>query len=146
MVGVCVRKYYLYTTTAYTSSCAWSLHVVVVPATHHLDGKLIHVVVVVKSWRITIEWAISLFMIRIALLVPILAQAFIATVFHCPHGMFLALIDVQHLTSIFGLVDIQHFATADSTSAVRIVFVAYLFHLHHMFTRDTLVATLIEED
>ena len=146
MVGVCIREYDFYTTTAYTGACTWALHVVVVPTAHHLDGKRIHVVVVVKGRGITVQRTVAFLVVRIALLVPILTQALVATVFHRPHGVFLALVDIQHLATIFGFVDIQHLATADSTSAVGVVSIANLLHLNHMFATDALVAALIEQD
>ena len=146
MVGVGIREYNFYTTTAHTGACTWAFHIVIVPAAHHLDGKRIHVVVVIKGRGITVEWAIAFLVVRVTLLVPILAQTLVATVFHRPHGVFFALVDIQHLATILGFVDIQHLATADSTSAVGVVSIANLLHLNHVFATDTLVTALVEQD
>ena len=47
MVGIGVGEDNLHTTRRDARACAWALQPVVVPAAHHLNGKLIHVVIIV---------------------------------------------------------------------------------------------------
>ena len=85
-------------------------------------------------------------MIGVAPFVPILAQALVATVLHRPHRVFLALVDIEHLTAILRLVDVEHLTTADGASAVGVVLVADGLHLQHVLAADALVAAFVEED
>ena len=102
---------------------------------------------VILPRRITpVEWSFAFLVIGIAPLVPVLAQTLVTTVFHCPHGVFLRLVDVQHLATVFRLVDVQHLAASNGSSAVWVIQVAYGLHLQHVFSADALVATLVEED
>ena len=102
--------------------------------------------VIVGSGLATIQRTVALLVIRVAILVPVFAQTLVATVLHRPHGVFLRLVDIQHLATILSLVDVEHLTAADSTSAMRVVRVANLLHLQHVLTADALVATLIEQD
>ena len=146
MVGVGVREYNLYTATAHAGTRAWTLQIVVVPTTRHLNSKLVHVVVVVSSRRSAVEWAVAFLVVGVALLVPILAQTFVATVLHRPHRMFFTLVDIEHLSAILGFVDVQHLTTANGASAIWIVSVANLLHFLHVLARDTFVAALKEQN
>ena len=146
MVGVRVGEDNLHATRRDTATGAGPLAPVVVPATHHLDGKLVHVVVVVGSRLATIQRTVALLVEGVAPLVPILAQALVAAVLHGPHRVFLALVDIQHLATILSLVDVQHLTAADGTAAVRVELVAYGLHLQHVLAADALVATLVEQD
>ena len=51
----------------------------------------------------------SILMIGVRVFVPILAQTFIATIFHGPHRVMFTLIDIKHFSAIFGFADIKHF-------------------------------------
>ena len=82
----------------------------------------------------------------IAVRVPILAQALVATVFHGPHGVLVRFVDIQHLAAILRLVDVEHLTTADGSSAIRVEQVANLLHFEHVFAADALVATFVEDD
>ena len=85
-------------------------------------------------------------MIGIAVVVPVLAITFVATVFGSPHRVLLRLVDIEHLPPIFRFVDVEHLARADGTSTIGVVFVADGYHLQHVFTADALVTTFIEDD
>ena len=82
---------------------------------------------------------------RIAILVPIFTQSLVTTVFHGPHRVLFAFVDIQHLAAVLCLIDVQHLTTADSTSTVWVVFVADSLQFQHVLAADALVATLIEE-
>ena len=146
MVSVGIREYYLGTTRRNARACAWTFTPVVIPATHHFNGKLIHVMVIVVGRFATIERTVAFFVEGIAVFIPIFAQPLVATILHSPHGVFMAFVDIQHLTTIFCLIDIQHLAATNGTTAVRVVLVANLFQFKHMLSRDTLVATFIKQD
>jgi len=85
-------------------------------------------------------------MIRIAIVIPIFTQALVATVLHSPHGVFLRLVDIQHLTTIFCLVDVQHLTASDGPTTIGVVGITDLLHLQHVLTTDALVTTFVEED
>ena len=85
-------------------------------------------------------------MIRIAIVIPIFTQALVATVLHSPHGVFLRLVDIQHLTTIFCLVDVQHLTASDGPTTIGVVDITDLLHLQHVLTADALVTTFVEED
>ena len=144
MMGVGVGEDDLHTPAADACACAGTLQPVVVPATHHLNGKLVHVVVVFIGRLVAVERSVALLVEGVAVAVPVFAQTLVATVFHGPHGMLLRLVDIKHLAAIFRLVDIQHLPAADGSSAVGVVGVADLFQFQHVLTRDALVAALIE--
>ena len=146
MVSVGVGEHNLHTTCRDTGTCARTLTPVVVPTAYHLDGKLIHVMVIVIGWLATIERTVALLMEGIAVFVPILAQPLVTTVFHGPHGVLVRFVDIQHLTTILRLVDVQHLTTADSPSAVRVELVANALHFKHVFAADALVATFVEDN
>ena len=146
MVGVGVREDNLHATAADTRARAGALQPVVIPAAHHLNGKLVHVMVILTGRLTTIERALPFLMERIAVGIPVFAQALVAAILHGPHGVLVRLVDVQHLTAIFCLVYIQHLTTTDGTSSMRVVLVANLLQLQHVFARDAFVAALIEQD
>ena len=145
MVGVGVGENDLYATRRHAGASARTLTPVVVPATHHLDGQSVHVVVVVGCGLTAIERAVALLVVGVAPLVPVLAQSLVATVLHRPHGVLLRLVNIQHLAAIFSLIDVEHLATADGTSTVGVVGIADGLHLDHVFPRDTFVAALVEQ-
>ena len=146
MMGVGVGEDDLHTPAADACACAGTLQPVVVPATDHLNGKLVHVVVVFIGRLVAVERSVALLVEGVAVAVPVFAQTLVATVFHGPHGMLLRLVDIEHLAAIFRLVDIQHLPAADGSSAVWVVGVADLFQFEHVLTRDALVAALIEQN
>ena len=146
MVGVGVRKNNLHATAGNTGARAWTLTPVVVPATHHFDSELVHVVVVLQGGLTAIEGAIALLVIGVAPRIPIFPQPLIATIFHSPHGVLLRLVDVKHFTTVFCFIDVKHLATTDGASAMRVVLVANGFHLQHVLAAYALVAALIEEN
>ena len=119
---------------------------VVIPATYHFNGKLIHVVVIVIGWLTTTEWTVAFFVIRITVFIPILAQPLVATVFHSPHRMLVRLVDIQHLATIFCLIDVKHLTTANGTTAIGVVLVANCLQFEHVLSRDAFIATLIKKD
>ena len=146
VVGVGVGEHDFHAAVAHTRACTGPLPPVVVPAAHHLDGHLVHVVVVLMSRFAAVERSVALGMVGVAPLVPVFAQSLVAAVLHGPHGVLVRLVDVEHLAAVFGFVDVEHFAAADGTSAVGVVGVAQVFHLQHVLARDALVAALIEKD
>ena len=73
MVGIGIGEDDLHTTRRDARACAWALQPVVVPAAHHLNGKLVHVVIVFLSWLTAIKRSVALLMIGITVFVPILA-------------------------------------------------------------------------
>ena len=145
MVGVRIREDNLHATRRDARASTRALQPVVVPAAHHLDGKLVHVVIVFLGGFTAIQRSLTLFMIGIGIVVPVLAQSFVAAVFHRPHRVFLRLVDVKHLTAILRLVDIKHLARANGTTAIGIIRIANGFHLQHVLTADALVTTLVEK-
>ena len=145
VVGVRVAEDDFYTTAGDAGACAGTLTPVVVPAAHHLDSKLVHVVVVLQGRVASIERAVALLVVGVAPLVPILAQAFVATVLHSPHRVLLRFVDIEHLAAILCLVDVEHLTAADGASATGVILVADGLHLEHVLAADALVATLVEE-
>ena len=146
MVCIGVGEHNLHTTRRHTRPSPRTLTPVVIPAAHHFNGKLIHVVIVFMSRLTPIERSVTFLMIRIAILVPILTKTLVTTVLHSPHRVLLRLIDIQHLTTILRLVNVEHLAAAYGPATIRIILVTNGFHLQHVFTTDALVATLIEDD
>ena len=106
MMGISIAEHNFHTSTADTCACTWPFAPVVVPTADKFDCKFILIVVVCVGWLPVMERTCALLMVRIAVAVPILTQSFITTILHCPHGVFLALVDVEHLTSIFCLINI----------------------------------------
>ena len=146
VVGVGVREHNLHTAAADAGASARALLPVVIPAAYHLNGKLVHVVVVFQGRLATVERSVAFLVVGIALFVPVFAQSLVAAVFHGPHRVLFALVDVKHLAAVFCLVDVEHLTAADSSSTKGVVLVAYLLHFHHVLSRNTLVAALVEED
>ena len=146
VVGVGVAEHDFHATAAHTPSGAWPLEPVLIPPAHHLDGKAVHVVVVVGGQLTPVERSVTLLVEGIALLVPVLAQTLVAAVFHGPHGVLARLVDIEHLAAILRLVDVEHLARADGPATAGVVSVADGLELEHVLTADTLVATLVEED
>ena len=134
MMGVGVGEDNLHPAAADTCTGAGTLTVVVVPSPNHLNGKMVHVVIIVGSGITTVERAVTFLMEWIAVFIPVFAQSLVAAILHRPHGMFLRLIDIQHLAAVFRLVDIQHLTAADGPTAIGVVLVAYLLHLQHVLS------------
>ena len=145
-MGVGVRKDDLHAACAHTSALAWTLLVIVVPATDVLDGKFIRIVVVDVGRSLAVPGACTLQVEGVRIVVPILAIAFVAAIFHCPHRVLAALVDVEHFATVFCLVDVEHLSATGGTSAIGVKAVANLLQFHHMLTADALVAALVEED
>ena len=145
MVGVSVAEDNLHAARRHTGASARTLTPVVVPAAHHLDSELIHIVVIFCSRLAAIQRAVALLVEGIAVLIPILAQALIATVFHRPHRVLVALVDIQHLAAVLRLIDVEHLTAADGTAAAGVIVIANLLHFQHVLAADALVATLVEE-
>ena len=145
VVRVGVGEDNLDATRRHARARAGTLAPVVVPASYHLDGQLVHVTIVVCCRLAAIERTVAFLVEGVAVGVPIVAQSFVAAVFHGPHGVFVRLVDVEHLAAILRLVNVEHLAAAYGTSARRVVSVAYLFHLQHVFAADALVAALVEQ-
>lgn len=83
---------------------------------------------------------------RITEFVPVFAQAFVAAIFGLYHGVVFALVDVEHLTAVFGFAHVEHLARTDGPSAMRVILVANGNHFEHMLTADGLVSTFVEDD
>ena len=132
VVGVGVGEHDFHAAVTHTRACSGALLPVVVPAAHHLDGHLVHVVVVFMSRLAAVERSVALGMVGVAPSVPVFAQSLVAAVFHGPHGVFVRFVDVEHLAAIFGLVDVEHLAAADGTTAIGVIGVAQAFHLQHV--------------
>ena len=145
VVGVGIAEDNLHAARRHTTTRTRTLTPVVVPAAHHLDGQLIHVVVILQGRVPAIERTVALFVVRVALLVPVFSQSLVATIFHRPHRVLLRLIDVEHLAAILRLVNIEHLTTADGSASMRVVRIADGLHLQHVLTRDALVAALVKE-
>lgn len=60
--------------------------------------------------------------------------------------MFGRAVDIKHLASILGVVNIQHLARTDGAAAVRVITVAYGLHGIHVFGTDAEVARFIKQD
>ena len=146
MVRVRVGENNLHAAAADTRSRSGTLQPVVVPAPYHLHGKVVHVVIIVGGRFPAVERTVAFLVERVAVVVPVLAQTFVAAVLHGPHGVLLRLVDVEHFAAVLRLVDVEHLARADGSAAEGVVLVAYLLHLHHVFARDALVAALVEDD
>ena len=145
MMGIRIREDDFHPARRHTGARARTLTPVVIPATHHLHGKLIHVMIVLIRRLTTIQRTVTFFMKRITLLIPVFAQALITTVFHRPHGVLLTFVDIEHLAAILSLIDVKHLTTTNGSSAIRIVLITDSLHFQHVFTTDTLVATLVEK-
>ena len=89
MVGIRIGEDNLHAARGHTCASAWTFTPIVVPTAHHLDGELVHIVVVLRGGLATIERAVAFLVVGVAPLVPVLAQALITTVFHGPHGVLL---------------------------------------------------------
>ena len=133
VVGVGIGEDNLHATAADAGSCARALQPVVIPAAHHLNGKLVHVVIILVGGLAAIERAVAILVEGVAVGIPVLAQSLVAAVLHGPHGVLLALVDIEHLATVFRLVDVQHFAAADGPSAVGVVLVTNLLEFQHVF-------------
>ena len=146
MMGVRVGEDNLHAAAADTCSRSGTFQPVVIPAPYHLHGEVVHVVIIVGCRFAAVERTVAFLVERVAVVVPVLAQSFVAAVLHGPHGVFFRLVDVEHFSAVLCLIDVEHLARADGTAAEGVVLVAYLLHLHHVFARDTLVAALVEHD
>ena len=118
----------------------------IVPAAHKLHGQHILVLVVGRGVLPFIERPVALFVIGIAEFVPVFAQPFVAAIFGLYHGVVFALVDVEHLTAVFGFAHVEHLARTDGPSAMRVILVANGNHFEHVFTADGLVAAFVEDD
>ena len=76
--------------------------------------------------------------------IPILAQAFITAILHGPHRMMRTFVNIQHLSPILGITNIQHLTRTDCTPTMIIKLITYLLHLQHVFTADWFIATFIK--
>ena len=94
MMCIGIREDNLHTTRRHARACARTLTPIIIPATHHLDSKLIHIVVIIRSRFPTIQRSLSFFMIGVTIRIPVFAQALIATILHRPHRMLFRLVDV----------------------------------------------------
>ena len=146
MMGVCVAEHNFHAAAADAPARAGPLEPVFVPALDHLAGKLIHVVIVLQGGGATIERAVALLVKGIGLLVPVFAQPLVPTVFHGPHRLAGALVDVEHLAAVFCLADVEHLAAAYGTAAKGVVLVADGLQLEHVLAADALIASLVEDD
>ena len=118
----------------------------IVPTAHKLHGQHILVLVVGRGVLPFIERPVALFVIGIAEFVPVFAQPFVAAIFGLYHGVMFALVDVEHLTAVFGFAHVEHLARTDGPSAMRVILVANGNHFEHVFTADGLVAAFVEDD
>ena len=144
-VGVGVREDDLHAACAHASALAGTLLVVVVPATDVLDGKFVRIVVVGVGRSLAVPGACTLLVEGVGIVVPVLAIAFVAAIFHGPHRVLAALVDVEHLAAIFCLVDVEHLAAAGGASAMGVKAVADLLQFHHVLAADAFVAAFVEE-
>ena len=110
--------------------------IIVVPALHILDGMAVLVAII--GGRILVEGRGEIVLIG--------AGGFVAAIFHRPHRMLRALVDIHHLAAIFGDFAVQHFARSDGAAAMGIVLIADRLHLRHMRFADILVPAFVEED
>ena len=145
-MGVGVRKDDLHTACTHTSALSRSLLVIVVPTTDVLDGKFIRIVVVDVGRSLAVPGACTLLVEGVRIVIPILAITLVAAIFHCPHRVLAALVDVEHFATVFGLVDVEHLSATGGTSTIGVKAIANLLQFHHMLTADALVAALVEED
>jgi len=104
-----IRKDNLRTATAYTQTRSRPFAPIVVPTAYNFYSQHILIMIIVGSRLSLVQRSFAFLMVRIAVFIPILAQAFITTIFRSPHRMFLTFVDVQHFASIFRFIDIQHF-------------------------------------
>ena len=145
-MGVGVGEDDFHTAAAHAPSHSRSHDVVVVPPTDLLDGEHVLVLVVDVGRCLPVVWSGSLLVVRVGIVIPIHAVAFVAAIFHGPHGVFARFVDVEHLSSVFRLIDVEHFPGAGGSSSLWVVLVADGDELFHVLSRDALVATLIEEN
>ena len=124
-VGIGIREDNLRSTRIDPLASTWTLEPIVIPSLHHSLGKDVHIVVVVVSRLATVQRAVAFLVERIAVLIPILAQTLVTMVFHLPHRVLCALVDVEHLAAILSLIYIEHLTAANGSAPMRVVFVAY---------------------
>ena len=122
------------------------LLIVVVPPANELSDELIIVVVIGSCGLTAVERSVAFLVIRIAPAVPIEAVGLVAAILHHPHRLGVALVDIEHLATVFCFGLVEHLAAADGAPAVGVVGVAQIFHLDHVLPRDALVAALVEEN
>ena len=145
IMGVGVGEDYLDSATVAACPRSRTLDPVIIPAAHEFDGHTVLIMVVVRGIRTLIERTLPLFMEWVGILVPILSETLVATILHGPHGVFGRAVDIKHLASILGVVNIQHLARTDGAAAVRVITVAYGLHRIHVFGTDAEVARLIKQ-
>ena len=144
-VSVRVREDNLHAPGAHTSAATGAHPPVVVPTAYMFYGHTILVVVVVTGILATIKGPLAFGVVGIALGIPILAQALVAAILHGPHRVLGRGVDVEHLATILGFVDVEHLAATDGSSAMRVVEVAHALHLYHVLPTDRFIAALVEE-
>ena len=145
-MGVCITEHDLCTTGIDAPACAGPLEIIIVPTLDHGSGKSVHIMVIFRCRFTTVERALAIGMERIRLTVPILPQALVTMILHHPHRLCCTLIDIEHLSAIFGRTVVEHLARADGAASVGVKLVADGFHLFHVVMGNTFVSTLIEKN
>ena len=93
-MGIGIREYDLRSTCINTTTSSRAFKIIIIPRLYLSYGKHIHIVIIVRSCSVAIKRTISLLVIRIAVFIPILAQSLVTIIFHHPHRMLAALVNI----------------------------------------------------